>query len=168
MRIAVSYDEGEVSRHFGSSDRFKLYETDYKDVVDTRIIENPARGHDAVIDVLAPYSIDAVISGSVCTAGARRMESMGITVYSGIKGDADGKVKELLEGKLLSDREKMSRSDSPSCETVKQGRGTSPDPSRSFLLWDGGLHEGGPVAVQGEGGVVTDLPGSPVCGRVQG
>ena len=111
MRIAVSYDEGEVSRHFGSSDRLKLYETDDKDVVDTRIIENPARGHDAVIDVLAPYSIDAVISGSVCTAGARRMESMGITVYSGIKGDADGKVKELLEGKLLSDREKMSRSD---------------------------------------------------------
>lgn len=111
MRIAVAYENGKVFHHFGSSKVFKLYEAEDGRIVDSRTVENEAHGHDAVIEFLQPYSVDAVISGSVCAAGSRKMEGMGITVYSGVNGDADARVEELLCGKLLSDKEKMSRSD---------------------------------------------------------
>ncbi len=111
MRIAVAYEDGKVFHHFGSSKVFRLYEAEDGRITDVRTVENDAHGHDAVIEFLEPYSVDAVISGSVCAAGSRRMEGMGIKVYSGVKGDADAKVEELLAGRLLSDREKMSKSD---------------------------------------------------------
>lgn len=39
MKIAVSYENGNIFQHFGHSKMFKIYEIDGQNIVDTKIIE---------------------------------------------------------------------------------------------------------------------------------
>ena len=39
MKIAVSYEDGNIFQHFGHSKMFKIYEIDGQNIVDTKIIE---------------------------------------------------------------------------------------------------------------------------------
>lgn len=111
MRIAVSYDNGEIFRHFGTSPSFKIYDCEDGKIVKTQIVKNNVRGHNPVIDMLTPYRIDAMVGMAVCASGTRRMEDMGIDVYTGETGDADAKVAEILAGKIEPDRIRRSKSD---------------------------------------------------------
>ena len=48
MKIAVTYDNGQVFQHFGHSSQFKLYEVSGGMILNTAVVDTNGSGHGAV------------------------------------------------------------------------------------------------------------------------
>ena len=53
MKIAVTYDNGEVFQHFGRTENFKVYEIEDNKVISSEVISSNGVGHGALAGVLA-------------------------------------------------------------------------------------------------------------------
>ena len=102
MKIAVSYEDGNIFQHFGHSKMFKIYEIDGQNIVDTKIIEAQGSGHSALATMLDDINVDALICGGIGNGAMEALVQMGIEVCSGVSGDADEAVAEYLNGSLES------------------------------------------------------------------
>ena len=45
MRIAVTYENGQIFQHFGHSESFKVYEAEGKNIVRAEVISTDGAGH---------------------------------------------------------------------------------------------------------------------------
>ena len=102
MKIAVSYEDGNIFQHFVHSKMFKIYEIDGQNIVDTKIIEAQGSGHSALATMLDDINVDALICGGIGNGAMEALVQMGIEVCSGVSGDADEAVAEYLNGALES------------------------------------------------------------------
>jgi len=103
MRIAVTFEDGQVFQHFGHCQQFKIYEVENDEVVSSRVISAEGSGHDAMAGLLADKSIDAVICGGIGGGAINALIEYGIEVCSGVSGDADEAVEYYLKGELISE-----------------------------------------------------------------
>ena len=53
MKIAVTYDNGEIFQHFGHTEFFKLYDVEDGKIVNSQVIDTNGSGHGALAGVLA-------------------------------------------------------------------------------------------------------------------
>ncbi len=102
MRIAVTYDNGEIFQHFGHSEEFKIYEVEDGQVVDSQVISSNGQGHGALAQVLSEHNIDALICGGIGGGAMNALSDAGIEVCAGVSGDADEAVEYFLQGELES------------------------------------------------------------------
>ena len=100
MKIAVPYENGQIFQHFGHTERFKFYETDNTEVVNSEIIETAGSGHGALAGFLMKHGADTLICGGIGGGAQTALAEAGIRLYGGVSGDADTAVTELLSGKL--------------------------------------------------------------------
>ena len=100
MKIAVPYENGQIFQHFGHTERFKLYETDNTEIVNSEIIETAGSGHGALAGFLMKHGADTLICGGIGGGAQTALAEAGIRLYGGVSGDADTAVTELLSGKL--------------------------------------------------------------------
>lgn len=100
MKIAVTYDNGEVWQHFGKTEQFKLYTVENGKVAASEVIGTNGQGHGALAGFLAGLHADAVICGGVGSPMVAMLEGAGIKVYPGVTGSADTAVEQLLAGAL--------------------------------------------------------------------
>ena len=102
MRIAVSYDResGEVFRHFGHTEAFKLYDVEDGRVVRSLVIAAPEQGHDALAGFLAEMRANALICGDIGGGARAALEDAGVILYGGVAGSADTAVNAFLHGTL--------------------------------------------------------------------
>lgn len=49
MKIAVTYDNGNVFQHFGKTEFFKIYQVENNQVVSSEIISSNGSGHGALL-----------------------------------------------------------------------------------------------------------------------
>lgn len=63
MKIAVTYDNGNVFQHFGKTENFKVYEVEDNKVVSSEVIGSNGTGHGALAGLLAEQGIDVLICG---------------------------------------------------------------------------------------------------------
>ena len=70
MRIAVTYDNGEIFQHFGKTESFKIYEVEDNKVISSEIIGSNGAGHGALAGFLAEKQINVVICGMHCLSRA--------------------------------------------------------------------------------------------------
>ena len=61
MKIAVTYDNGNVFQHFGKTENFKVYEVEDNKVVSSEVIGSNGTGHGALAGLLAEQGIDVLI-----------------------------------------------------------------------------------------------------------
>ena len=47
MKIAVTYENGQVFQHFGHTQQFKLYEVENGELVSSRVVDTNGSGHGA-------------------------------------------------------------------------------------------------------------------------
>ena len=90
MRIAVTYENGEVFQHFGKTEMFKLYEVSGGEVVSTDVIGTDGTGHEALAGFLADKGVDVVICGGMTPQTDAAMEYAGITDLFYAIGDCNG------------------------------------------------------------------------------
>ena len=102
MKIAVTYENGEIFQHFGHSEAFKLYDVEEGRVVSAEVIDSNGSGHGALAGLLADNRVDVLICGGIGGGAQAALMEKGIELCSGITGDADEAVEAYLKGELES------------------------------------------------------------------
>ena len=98
MKIAVTYDNGQVFQHFGHTENFKFYEVnDNNEIVSSKVSGTNGTGHEALADLLSDEDVDVLICGGIGGGAMDALESNSITVCSGASGDADEAVKNISQ-----------------------------------------------------------------------
>ena len=100
MKIATTYDNGQIFQHFGHCAVFKLYETEGGEVISTKLIDANGSGHSMLAGMLMMNGVDALICGGIGGGAQTALARFGIKVYGGVQGDADEAVQALLKGEL--------------------------------------------------------------------
>ena len=101
MKVAVTYEDGKVFQHFGHTEYFKIYDVKDGKVVGSEIIPTDGSGHGALAGFLAAHKADALICGGIGGGALNALSEAGIRVLAGVSGDADSRVEEFVEGKLV-------------------------------------------------------------------
>lgn len=102
MRIAATYENGEVFQHFGHTESFKLYDVEDGKITDTQIVDTNGNGHGALAGFLKESGADALICGGIGMGARNALAEAGIDLYAGVEGDADKAVEAFLAGNLES------------------------------------------------------------------
>jgi predicted Fe-Mo cluster-binding NifX family protein len=101
MKIAVTYENGNVFQHFGHTEQFKVYEILQGKIVHTQIVSTNGTGHGALADMLSEQKVDTLICGGIGAGAQIALTNAGIRLYGGVSGNADAAVKQLLAGTLV-------------------------------------------------------------------
>ena len=102
MKIAVTYENGEVFQHFGHTEEFKVYDVEEGKVVSSRIIGSNGSGHGALAGLLAEEAIDVLICGGIGGGAQTALAEKGIELCAGASGSADEAVAAYLRGELVN------------------------------------------------------------------
>ena len=102
MKIAVTYDNGNVFQHFGKTENFKVYEVEDNKVVSGEVIGSNGTGHGALAGLLAEQGIDVLICGGIGGGAQTALAEAGIQLCSGAQGNTDEVVEAYLKGELES------------------------------------------------------------------
>ena len=100
MRIAVTYENGEIFQHFGHTEQFKVYEVQGGKVVSSDVIGSDGQGHSALAVLLSTMNVDVLICGGLGGGAHAALLQRGIMVCSGASGNADEAVEKYLKGEL--------------------------------------------------------------------
>ena len=103
MKIAVTFENGEVFQHFGHAEHIKLYEVEAGQIVSGEVVDTNGHGHEAIANFLAERSVDVLICGGIGDGAQAALSASGIEICSGATGDADAAVKAYLNGELESE-----------------------------------------------------------------
>jgi len=100
MRIAVTFEHGEIFQHFGHTEQFKVYEVEDGEIKASEIVATQGSGHSALAGMLAEMEVEVLICGGIGAGARTALEAAGIKLYGGASGDADAAVAALLAGTL--------------------------------------------------------------------
>ena len=100
MRIAVTYENGQIFQHFGHTAQFKLYMVEDGTVASSVVLSTNGNGHSALAGFLVSHQVDALICGGIGGGAQAALAAAGIQLYAGVQGDADAAVNALLAGEL--------------------------------------------------------------------
>lgn len=103
MKIAVTYDNGEVFQHFGHTEQFKVYEVEDGRIVASEVIDTNGSGHGALAGFLNQCGAQVLICGGIGGGARNALAEAGIQLYPGACGDADAQVEAFLAGSLNYD-----------------------------------------------------------------
>lgn len=102
MKIAVTYDNGNIFQHFGRTEYFKVYEVEDKKVVSSEVIASNGVGHGALAGLLAGQAVDVLICGGIGGGAQAALAEAGVELCAGAEGDVDQAVEAYLKGELVS------------------------------------------------------------------
>ena len=102
MKIAVTYEDGQVFQHFGHTEQFKIYTVEDGRVVSGQVTGSDGSGHEALADLLHEMGIDVLICGGIGGGAQAALEAAGIELCAGASGSADEAVEAYLRGELIN------------------------------------------------------------------
>ena len=100
MRVAVTYENGQIFQHFGHTKQFKVYEVCDGRIVSSEIVDTNGSGHGALAGVLTALNTDALICGGIGGGAQAALAAAGIKLFGGVSGDADSAVAAFASGNL--------------------------------------------------------------------
>ena len=109
MRIAVTYENGQIFQHFGKTEQFKLYDTADGKVINAQVVGTNGAGHGALAGFLKNAQADVLLCGGIGGGAQMALREAGITLYGGNTGGADEAVKAFLAQTLV-------QNENPTCD----------------------------------------------------
>ncbi len=100
MKIAVTYENGQIFQHFGHTAQFKLYEVEDGKIVNAEVVDTNGSGHGALAGLLSALKADILICGGIGGGAQTALAQAGIKLYGGVHGDADKAVAAFLANSL--------------------------------------------------------------------
>ena len=100
MRIAVTYENGEIFQHFGHTEAFKVYDIEDGKIVASEIVDTNGSGHGALAGVLTALNANILICGGIGGGAQMALRMAGIELYGGVSGEADKAVEAFIAGEL--------------------------------------------------------------------
>ena len=105
MKIAVTYENGEIFAHFGHTKQFKVYEVENGKILSSKVIDTNGSGHGALAGILSVLGIEVLICGGIGGGAQMALAQAGIKLFGGVCGNADKAVEAFLENALEYDPE---------------------------------------------------------------
>jgi len=105
MKIAVTYENGQIFQHFGHTAQFKIYEVEDGKIVNAEVIDTNGSGHGALAGLLCSLKVDILICGGIGGGAQTALAGAGIKLFGGVDGNADEAVEALLANSLNYDPE---------------------------------------------------------------
>lgn len=102
MKIAVTYDNGEVFQHFGRTESFKIYDVEDNKIISSEVISSNGTGHGALAGLLAEQGVNVLICGGIGGGAQTALTEAGIDLCAGAQGNVDEVVETYLKGELES------------------------------------------------------------------
>ena len=65
MKIAVTYENGEIFGHFGHTEQFKVYTVENNKVLSSEVVDTNGSGHGALAGLLSALNVDVLICGGI-------------------------------------------------------------------------------------------------------
>ena len=109
MRIAVTYENGQIFQHFGRTEQFKLYDIADGKIINEQVVGTNGAGHGALAGFLKNAQADVLICGGIGGGAQMAMQEAGIALYGGNMGNADEAVKAFLAETLV-------QNENPTCD----------------------------------------------------
>ena len=100
MRIAVTYENGQIFQHFGHTEAFKIYDIEDGKIAMSAVVSTEGQGHGALAAVLQRLNADILICGGIGGGAQMALAQAGIRLFGGVSGEADAAVEAFLAGKL--------------------------------------------------------------------
>ena len=100
MRIAITYENGQIFQHFGHTEQFKIYDVADGQIVRAEVVDTNGSGHGALAGFLMQLGVDALICGGIGGGAQMALAEAGIRLFGGVSGDADAAVNALIAGNL--------------------------------------------------------------------
>ena len=100
MRIAVTYENGNIFQHFGHTEQFKIYDIENNAVVKSEVKNTMGAGHGALAGFLKDNDVDVLICGGIGGGAKQALSEAGIKLYGGVFGNSDTAVDSLLNNSL--------------------------------------------------------------------
>ncbi len=100
MKIAVTYENGEIFGHFGHTENFKIYLAEGGKVVSSQVVATMGSGHGALAGLLKSLGVDVLICGGIGGGAQNALKEAGIQLFGGVSGSADRAVEAYLAGEL--------------------------------------------------------------------
>ncbi len=100
MRVAVTYENGQIFQHFGHTEQFKVYDITDGVITSSEVVDTNGSGHGALAGVLSALQVDALICGGIGGGAQAALAAAGIKLYGGVSGEADKAAEALAAGSL--------------------------------------------------------------------
>ena len=100
MKVAVTYENGQVFQHFGHSEQFKVFDVENGAIVSAEVVDTNGQGHGALGGFLANAGVDVLICGGIGGGAQTALKEAGIELFGGVSGSADDAVAAYLAGTL--------------------------------------------------------------------
>lgn len=101
VRIAVTYEKGEIFQHFGQTTQFKIYDTIGEEITRSEVVDTDGVTHCSLGSWLYENHVNVLICGNLGAGASKSLQAAGILVYGGNSGSADEAVAKLLRKELL-------------------------------------------------------------------
>ena len=100
MKIAVTYENGQVFGHFGHCRQFLVAEVENGQVIRSEVVPVLGSGHSALAGFLHGLGAENLICGGIGAGARTALAQAGIELYPGVSGDALAAGKQLPAAKL--------------------------------------------------------------------
>lgn len=100
MKIAITYENGEIFQHFGHTEQFKVYTVENGKVISSELVSTNGSGHSSLGSVLKNLKIDTLICGGIGGGAKNVLNDLGIKLFPGVSGNADEQINLFLDGKI--------------------------------------------------------------------
>ena len=100
MKIAVTYENGQIFQHFGHTEQFKVYEIEDNTIISFKVIDTNGQGHGALAGLLKTLGADVLICGGIGGGAQMALADAGIKLYGGVSGACDAAVEAYLTNSL--------------------------------------------------------------------
>ena len=100
MKIAVTYENGQIFQHFGHTEQFKIYIAEDGKIINSEVIDTNGSGHGALAGLLSALDVDALICGGIGGGAQMALAEAGIRLYGGVSGSCAAAVAAFLGGTL--------------------------------------------------------------------
>lgn len=105
MKIAVTYENGQIFQHFGRTEQFKIYNVEDGKIISAEVKDTNGNGHGALAGILSGQQVDVLICGGIGGGAQMALAQAGIKLFGGVSGDADAAVEAFVAGNLAYNSE---------------------------------------------------------------
>ncbi len=102
MKIAVTYENGEVGQHFGRTQQFKICQKEGENI-QSEIMYTNGSGHGELVGLLKDAGVEVLICGGIGMGARNALAEAGIETYPGVTGNADSAAEAYFAGNLKFD-----------------------------------------------------------------
>jgi len=100
MKLAVPSENDIIFQRFGITDAFKIFTIKNSKIVKKEYIKVGNVEHKALVDFLISLNIDSLLCGGIGERAKQYLLDANIVIYSGVSGNTDIMVQQLLDNKL--------------------------------------------------------------------